>query len=452
MLKTVRNKVSAQLSRVFSGVLKSEGAAENSFSRPDTSQNERDLLSKPIVLNSNEDQQSSEVLALLLSTIFNDEHFIKTISSRLGSGVNTGSIVDAEQAIEKIVLDSINAGEPESAAMASQFFTHKAQTAANQKAYSTQGRVNPDAVFWPNPQNPDRPRSLHTELPFVQNVRIIDKQTAIVSMGSCFAMEIAYALQRDGFNYIVKESNKADDNTYWFKDWEIREYATSSAAWGIHFNTPSFLQVVEKAFGHRRPAKILWTTESKGKTVFCDPFREELEFPSIEAFEKNYELHLSAARAALTEAEVLIITLGLNEVWYFKPDGSVFSRSPWRTAPSLVEHRALTVEENVAALQRMLGILREHNPRVKLIVTLSPIPLHATFQGDYKHIVEANAHSKAVLLVAAEQFVAQNDNVFYFPSYELVTSCLPNAWDPDQRHVSAETVACVMSMFRKMYC
>ncbi|MGZ3720788.1 MAG: GSCFA domain-containing protein, partial [Bdellovibrionota bacterium] len=150
--------------------------------------------------------------------------------------------------------------------------------------------------------------------------------------------------------------------------------------------------------------------------------------------------------------KVLIVTPGLNEVWYFRADGSVFSRSPWRMAPSLVEHRVLTVEENVRDLQRMLDVLRVYNRDLKLIVTLSPIALHATFLADRDHVITANAHSKAVLRVAIDEFVRRNKDVFYFPSFELISYCIKSPWHPDQRHVTEEAVSRVMHFFREMYC
>ncbi len=414
---------------------------------------EHDLLKHPVVLNSNEDNANPELMRLLLQTMFEEQpELIDSLLETMQVDSFKGNILAGENAIEKIVLEKLAKNEPGAHLIAALFYKHKVLSQLNQKAYSPKGKPNPEAIFWPNPTAKEHPSSLYDRLPFVHKVPLIDKNTRIASIGSCFAVAIAFALQSEKYNYIVKEPNKADDGSYWYKDHQLHQFATSSAAWGIHFNCPSFLQVVEKAFGYRRPAKILWTHEYDGMVRYCDPFREEIEFPSIEAFERNYESHIAAARAVFIEAEVLVITLGLNEVWYFKPDGSVFSRSPWRTAPSLVEHRVLTVEENVQDLQRMLDILREYNPEIKLIVTLSPVPLHATFLGDTKHIVEANTHSKAVLRVAAEEFVQANENVFYFPSFELVTTCTENAWHPDQRHVSKHAVDRVMSMFKQMYC
>lgn len=445
MLQTLAGHLSS-MSRVFSKM--------RATSAPATpAEPSKGVIELPVVLNSNDEEVSTSLIPLLLDSIFDQyPECVPRIRAQLGNIQNIRTIAAAEEKILGLIRVAEESGSADGAAMRAAFDAHVRRRESNRQSYTTDGKRFPNAVFWPNPTDPARRTSLRTELPFAQRIPIIDKTTAISSAGSCFAVEIAYALQSEGFNYVVKEPNLCPKGTYWFKDHELRPFPTSSAAWGIHFNTPSFLQLVEKAFGYRRPAKILWTNRSSnGQIVYCDPFREELEFPSPEAFEENYDCHLQAVRSVFLESEVLIITLGLNEVWYFRPDGSVFSRSPWRTAPSLVEHCTLTVQQNVDMLQRMLEILRQHNPKLKLIVTLSPVPLHATFLGDSKHVVEANCHSKAILRVAAEEFTQRNEEVYYFPSYELITSCLESPWDEDQRHVAPSAVARVMEMFHAMF-
>jgi hypothetical protein len=334
-------------------------------------------------------------------------------------------------------------------AMRSAFYAHQAMTALNRRAYATSNRTNPAAVFWPDPTSAHGARSLYTELPFAQAVPLLDRSTKIVSAGSCFAIELAHALQRDRYSYLVKENNNGAPGSYEFLDGG--ELPSASAAWGIIFNTPSFRQLVEKAFGVRSLPKILWSQEIGGNQRYLDPFRENIAFYSPEAYEANYLQHIEAARDAFLEMDVFVITLGLNEVWYFKADGAVFSRSPWRTAPSLVGHKVLSVEDNVTDLVRMTEILRAHNPRVQIICTLSPVPLHATFRGDEQHIVTANAHSKAILRVAAEEYAKRCPGVFYFPAYEVVTTSTQHPWAGDQRHVSPEAVTNVMALFHRMF-
>lgn len=331
----------------------------------------------------------------------------------------------------------------------SKYLHHKREVLENKRAYLPADRFNPNAVFWPDPTEGGNNRSLYTELPVAQRTPIIDRTSKIVSAGSCFATEIAHYLIGNGYNYVVTEGNGSREENY-----EVLGMAglpNASAAWGIIFNTPSFRQLVEKAFGQCELPHIVWSQPHKGENLYFDPFRENVAFRSIEAYEANYPQHTAAARRAFEEMDIFIITLGLNEVWSFAADGSVFSRSPWRIAPSLIRRNILTVEDNVNDLQQMAEILRRFNPKVKIICTVSPVPLHATFRADEHHIVTANTHSKAVLRVAAEEFVRRCPETYYFPSYEIVTVSTENPWAPDQRHVSREAVDKVMSAFVEMF-
>ncbi len=59
--------------------------------------------------------------------------------------------------------------------------------------------------------------------------------------------------------------------------------------------------------------------------------------------------------------------------------------------------------------------------------------------------------SKAVLRVAADHLVANNSDMYYLPSYEMVTECCKDAWDEYSRHVTPETVAKVVDMFKEIF-
>ena len=309
----------------------------------------------------------------------------------------------------------------------------------NADAYKSDTKPNQTAVYWPNPIAADS-RSIFEELPFVTNLPLIDEATPIGSAGSCFAIEIARRLQANGFNYIVTEP-LPDKNGF----------SQSPAQWGIIFNTASFRQLIEKSFGIRELPKILWTSNKKHNTIFHDPFREDVVFSSLRQYEATYESHRQAAREALTQSEVFVLTLGMNEVWGLRGSNTVFSRCPWRLAPGIVERRVLSVDDNVYELQTMLNLWRVYNPKIKLIISVSPVPFHATFRGAEHHVITANTHSKATLRVAAEKFCAQNQDVYYFPSYETVTCCTQDPWHADQRHVSPNAVDNVMRLFEKMF-
>ncbi|MGB0671318.1 MAG: GSCFA domain-containing protein [Rhodospirillales bacterium] len=317
-------------------------------------------------------------------------------------------------------------------------------------AYQPERHPNPGAVCWPkSARNPDE--DLYTVLPMVRNLGLVDKSTPVTSIGSCFASEIAFSLQRRGFNYVITEGTHCEKTGARYAA-EMPEpgMVQSSANWGIVFNTAGFRQLAEKAFGVRELPRLI--VRQTGHDVLTDPFRESVLFPTAEAFEENYEMHRAAVREAFLQAEVMIITPGLTEIWEYVPDGSILSRSirAASLAP-LIRPRVSDVAENAENLQVFIDILKAHNPSLKIIMTVSPVPLSATFRGRDTHIVAANGLSKATLRTAVEQVVKANRDVYYFPSYELVTMCTKEPWIEDQRHVQRSTVDRVLNLFEAMF-
>lgn len=314
--------------------------------------------------------------------------------------------------------------------------------------YNAKIKPNPNAVFWPNPDHPTHPSSKYDILPYVNKTPIMDMDTPIGSAGSCFAFEIARFFQQDGYNYVVTERNDDLQSGLVIDGYQPGDkHAKFCANYGILFNTPSFKQLAEKAFGIKTFNKLLFQSETGH---YLDPYRENVFFNSKEAYLADYDKHIQAVRESFLKCKVFVVTLGLNECWEL-PDGTVMSRNPRSNTHQFVNHKTLTVEENVNNIQSFFDIIKVHNPDFKLIISLSPIPFLATGRADTHHIISANTHSKAVLRVAADELVNNNKDMYYLPSYELVTECTKDAWSPDTRHVKAETVSKVVNMFKEMF-
>ena len=410
-----------------------------------------DEYSKTLVVTEGDGIPDLESLRLYVKAIYHDPEFAPEIEAIVLYLANHKDLLSRPDAVfallQQYFAEQLNKSPVWSAHVLKGMqilAAHIQDTIENRNAYLTQGKLNPNAVFWPNPTSPKEPRDLFDELPFAETYGFIDKSTPIGSAGSCFAMEIAHRFQANGYNYVIEQHHTAEPQTN-------TNYADASAAWGIIFNIPALRQLIEKSFGKRKLPKLLWRIGRDGRTLFRDPFREDIEFNSIEEYEAEYETHLAACRKVFLNCQTFIMTLGLNEIWTLKSDGAIFSRCPWNFSAALTERKVLTVQENINELQNMLDLWRSYNPSLKLILTVSPIPLHGTFRGHKHHIVAANCHSKAVLRVAAEEFIAKNKDVFYFPSYETVMYCTRNAWQKDQRHVSRETVDGVMRLFGRMF-
>ena len=396
-------------------------------------------------------------LVFLLRSIFSDAGFVAYLAQQVAGADNRAKshndlVSVLANFFEQAIPATSGAQRRRLEERAEEFKRHLAATETSALAYSSQGKANPTGVFWPNPERADG-GSLKDTFPVGQRHGLVSRETAIGSAGSCFAYEIARNLQRRGFNYVVTEREHDGSNGVIVDAFDPQNpYVRFSATWGLIFNTPSLRQMVERAFGETEASPMLLEeVQPDGSILYTDPYREGVAFGSPEAFEADYHGHLSAVRAAFTRAEVFIVTLGLNECWAFKHDGSVLSNTPRRGwMVTLTEPRTLSVMENVEEVERFLAVVRRYNPGFKLILSLSPIPLMSTFRGD-QHVITANAHSKSVLRVAADEIVRRNDGVFYFPSYEYVMHCAPAAWEADERHVTAATVNRIMEMFDAVF-
>lgn len=415
------------------------------------------MVAGPAVFSDQKGLLDDCALAFLLRTIFSDAAFQAYLFQQISTAPNRVRNYDELLTVlNGFFQQTIPAAEGEDRARllvhAAEYRRHCEETEQSRNAYAGEGKANPEGVFWPNPTRRNG-KSLKQTTPVAERYPLVGRATPIGSAGSCFAYEIARNLQRRGFNYVVTEPEHDGSKGVVVDAYDPdNPYARFSATWGLIFNTPSLRQLAERAFGHADPSPILVEERfPNGAVIFTDPYREGVAFANPGAFEADSPTHLEAVRRAFTETEVFIVTLGLNECWELKADGTVLSNNPrrgWMYA--LSRPRTLTVAENVEEVERFLALVRQHNPSFKVILSLSPIPLMATHRPD-QHVITANAHSKAVLRVAADEIVARNEGVYYFPSYEYVMHCAQDAWLPDERHVTDETVGKIMEMFDDMF-
>jgi len=166
---------------------------------------------------------------------------------------------------------------------------------------------------------------------------------------------------------------------------------------------------------------------------------------------------LGALRAAAEDenCRVVIITLGLVEVWRDIEADIVINTTPSPEAlaayPGRYEFRVSSFNENMVNLEETHALLQRFgHPDQRIIVTVSPVPLMATFTQ--QDVVVANSYSKALLRTAAQEWAAAHPNINYFPSYEMVmNSARDAAWLEDLRHVQGRLVNHIMDSFLKHY-
>ena len=265
------------------------------------------------------------------------------------------------------------------------------------------------------------------------NTPIINRETKITSMGSCFARNIALHLISNKYNYLITEMP--------FKE--------ASAHWDQVFSTACLRQIFEYTFRDDWNPTVRWWP--KNESLVQDPFRRNILYRKATCVE-DFNRHRATSLEALSSAEVIIMTLGLIETWRDKRDKATFYRvpSPSHYEAGIHEFYIQQVDDCIKDLTVIHELLQRNNPEAQLIISVSPIPLFATFRKDMDAI-SANVVSKATLRIAADTFVQQHQNVHYFPSFELITQVLPNPHEKDNRHVTQAAIQEVMRLFEDCF-
>lgn len=130
------------------------------------------------------------------------------------------------------------------------------------------------------------------------------------------------------------------------------------------------------------------------------------------------------------------ITLGTNHVYRLKETGEIVDNCEKRPQ-SLFQEEEFSVDACTDYLKRAIAILRQHNPNVRIVLTVSPIRYR-------KYGYHASQLSKATLLLAVNTVVSDfaADNVAYFPTYEIINDELRDYrfYASDMLHPSEQAV------------
>ena len=273
----------------------------------------------------------------------------------------------------------------------------------------------------------------------------IKREDKIFTIGSCFAREVDSALSYLGFSVI----SKADETE------TINNVALASGDFN-KYNVLSIEHDIAEALGITvRSDSYLFLKSGKNNDSFVDPILGGSHKGSISDL-KQRRAHYNSTMQKIKEADVVIITLGLAEVWYHEKTKTFLNLAPPASAlhGERDDFSVLVLEYNdiFASLSRILEMLKQNlKDNFKLLITVSPVPLLSTFRD--QDCLVANTYSKSVQRAAVEQFVKINENVDYFPSYEFVSLNNPkNNWVNDYRHVHPNLVRRIMANVLAKYC
>lgn len=273
----------------------------------------------------------------------------------------------------------------------------------------------------------------------------------VATMGSCFAQHLARHIQRSGLNYYVAESAPDGMNEALARE---RNYGVFSARYGNVYTVRQAVQLFDRAFGGFEPVDDVWR---RGEH-FVDAFRPQIEpegWESAAAVRLAARTHLNDVRNVFARCDWFVFTLGLTEAWRSKLDGAVYPMAPGVAGgtfdPERYEFINFTAQQVTDDLVQLIQRIRVVNPGVRILLTVSPVPLIATYEK--RHVWVSTTYSKAALRVAADEAERRFDDVIYFPSYEVITSPAAGGkyYADDLRQVTDLGVKHVMRVFGKHF-
>lgn len=133
--------------------------------------------------------------------------------------------------------------------------------------------------------------------------------------------------------------------------------------------------------------------------------------------------YLAELRQQLSTIDVLIYTLGVAPGFFDRKTGDyvipVTRDLGMRELTRGFDFRSTTVSKNVDNICMIFDELFKMNPNLRIVLTLSPVPLKVSFE--HNSPIVADCLSKSTLRVAAEEVVQKYDGrVLYWPSFEIV--------------------------------
>ncbi len=275
----------------------------------------------------------------------------------------------------------------------------------------------------------------------------ITPEDKISTYGSCFAQHIGKSLKRRGYSWFTPEfppPGLGPQNRKKFN------YGVFSSRTANIYTTSLLEQWTSWALGSAGPPDEIW--EHNGRCI--DPFRPTIEpdgFESPSELQRCRDHTLACFRSSVVDADYLVFTLGLTEHWVNSGQNHEYPVCPGTAGGtfdaaihSFVNHG---YDETIGHLNAAISAMRSANPRLRFILTVSPVPLTATMSS--QHVLVATMRSKSILRAVAGTLAERSDHIDYFPSYEIVNSPAFRGafFEPNLRTVHSHGVSFVMDAF-----
>ena len=226
-----------------------------------------------------------------------------------------------------------------------------------------------------------------TPIPIPNSTNPIDFNASLLSLGSCFAVNMG-----EKFDYF--------------------KFNNTSNPFGIIFNPVSIEKLIVRAVNKKK-----FTEEDvffHNERFHCYEVHSDLSSDNIQEFLEGLNAKLELTHLKVKAATHVLITYGTSWVYQEKKSGSLVANCH-KMPQSHFDKHILSVASIEAAIQNTVDAIRKLNPNCSFVFTISPV----------RHIKDGfveNQRSKAHLISALHNLLSDHllDKANYFPTYEIM--------------------------------
>mgnify|MGYP000005836499 CR=1 FL=1 len=228
--------------------------------------------------------------------------------------------------------------------------------------------------------------NLQTHIPFSKYIKsLIDYNSKITLLGSCFSDNIGKKLSYHKFQSVLNP-------------------------FGILFHPKAIESVIKNAISKKE-----YTEEDLfffNECWHCFEAHSKLSSSSKEQVLVELNKASASMNTALKSSTHIIITLGTSWIYRFLESGQIVANCH-KVPQHKFKKELLSVTEINKSVSSIISLIREVNPDINFIFTVSPV----------RHLKDGfieNQQSKSHLISALHQIIKIHENTFYFPSYEIM--------------------------------
>ena len=246
----------------------------------------------------------------------------------------------------------------------------------------------------------------------------IDYSSKLLLIGSCFSENIYKKLNYFKFNAF-------------------------SNPFGILFNPVAIESLITNAINQKK------YTENDifelNERWHCFDAHSDLSAVNKTELLQNLNIEIISTNQQIATSTHLIITLGTSFVYRFIETDTIVGNCHKVPQKKFLKE-LLSVEEIKASLENICTLIKDINPTVNIIFTVSPV----------RHLKDGfveNSQSKVHLLATIHQIIDKRNKLYYFPSYEIMLDDLRDYrfYTSDMIHPNETAINYIWEQFKQVW-